>query len=117
MGAIAPHCGNNKVEEGEQCDDGVNDGTNCTSTCMTPVRAPVCGNGMVEMGEQCDDGANNGGAGCSATCTTPLETAKKSGCGCETSGDPVSGAPALALALLALGLTRRAAQTLRRRSR
>lgn len=117
MGAIAPHCGNNKVEEGEQCDDGVNDGTNCTSTCMTPVRAPVCGNGMVEMGEQCDDGANNGGAGCSATCTTPLETAKKSGCGCETSGEPVSGTPALALALLALGLTRRAAQTRRRRSR
>ncbi len=58
-------CGNGKVEEGEQCDDGnAIDGDGCTKTCTKQV----CGNGAVEAGEECDDGNNEDGDACSADC-------------------------------------------------
>ncbi|GEM_PF-6461705 len=64
-------CGNNKVENGEQCDDGnTKDGDGCSATCIVEVKAvPVCGNSKVETGEQCDDGNMINGDGCSATCS------------------------------------------------
>lgn len=64
-----PVCGNEILEEGEQCDDGNsanNDG--CSSVCVLEPREPVCGNARPEEGEQCDDGNIRNGDGCSSTC-------------------------------------------------
>ncbi|PTL77941.1 DUF4215 domain-containing protein [Vitiosangium sp. GDMCC 1.1324] len=62
-------CGDNIVDEGEQCDDGINDGGygQCARGC---VWGPRCGDKIVqsEGAEQCDDGNNINYDGCSATC-------------------------------------------------
>ena len=74
-------CGNNLVEAGEQCDDGVttdvrfdpnNDGS-CVIDSANPslsCKAPFCGDGYLNQtgGEQCDDGATANGDGCSSAC-------------------------------------------------
>ncbi|ATB45325.1 lamin tail domain-containing protein [Corallococcus macrosporus] len=67
-------CGNNVVEQGEQCDDGNRtNGDGCESDCTsTPAPAPVCGNGKLEGDEICDDGNTEDGDGCQANCTTTL---------------------------------------------
>lgn len=52
-----PVCGNNIVESGEECDDGPEGSTTCTSGCKiieTPPSDPVCGNNIREAGEECD---------------------------------------------------------------
>ncbi|WP_239014663.1 myxococcus cysteine-rich repeat containing protein [Archangium violaceum] len=62
-------CGNGKLEEDEQCDDGnTTDGDGCSSTCTLEARAN-CGNGTLDDFEQCDDGNTTDGDGCSAICT------------------------------------------------
>ena len=61
---LPPYCGDGIVqtEDGEQCDDGVNDSTygGCGPKCQL---APYCGDGIVQSanGEVCDDGKNLGG--------------------------------------------------------
>jgi cysteine-rich repeat protein len=61
-------CGNARVDDGEQCDDGnAVDGDGCSKTCTTDS---VCGDGKTEGREQCDDGNVVDGDGCSKTCTT-----------------------------------------------
>jgi Domain of unknown function (DUF4215) len=51
-----------QLGSGEQCDDGLNDGSygNCAPGCV-----PRCGDGAVQAanGEQCDDSVNDGGYG------------------------------------------------------
>ncbi len=119
-GPVLPVCGNNQVEDGEQCDDGnTADGDACTSTCQDPPPpAPVCGNDQVEDGEQCDDGNTADGDTCTSTCQTamvmmpspspgPIDEVEDSGCGCATSGTRASGAEALLLLAVVLGLSRR----------
>ena len=56
-----PVCGNEIVEEGEQCDPpgAVSELLLCNEACLLverpePEPDPVCGNGVVEAGEQCD---------------------------------------------------------------
>src|SRR5690606_6959373 len=66
---FGPFCGDGKPNGGEQCDDGVNDGTTCSPTCTIP---PRCGDNNVDPGEQCDDGGTQSGDGCSNLCQ--LET-------------------------------------------
>ncbi|MCB9851929.1 MAG: PQQ-dependent sugar dehydrogenase [Phycisphaerales bacterium] len=62
-----PVCGNNIVENGEQCDDGnTQAGDGCSPTCQNEI--PVCGNNLVDVGEECDDGNTNDGDGCDSTC-------------------------------------------------
>lgn len=62
-----PVCGNNEVEDGEQCDDGnTNAGDGCSPTCQNEI--PVCGNNIIDVGEECDDGNTNDGDGCDSTC-------------------------------------------------
>lgn len=70
----APICGNNIVEQGEQCDDGNKvDGDGCESDCTrTPPPGAVCGNGKLEGDEICDDGNTVDGDGCQADCTPTL---------------------------------------------
>ncbi|WP_163867536.1 DUF4215 domain-containing protein [Myxococcus eversor] len=62
-------CGNGRLDVGEQCDDGVNDGGygQCGRGC---VLGPRCGDGTVQVvsGEQCDDGNVQNDDGCGATC-------------------------------------------------
>jgi cysteine-rich repeat protein len=81
---IVSICGNDVLEDGEQCDGSSLGGATCeslgftggtlacdgncrynTSNCTIPEG---CGNGIVEGIEQCDDGGNVNGDGCSASC-------------------------------------------------
>lgn len=57
--AKPPECGNNKVEQGEDCDLGWYnglDGIDCTADCYFDV----CGNEHIGAGEDCDLGPENG---------------------------------------------------------
>ncbi|MDP9033190.1 MAG: DUF4215 domain-containing protein, partial [Myxococcota bacterium] len=69
---LAPYCGDGVVSNGEQCDEGLSNGTgygHCTSVCTL---GPRCGDSVVQNPpEQCDDGINNGSTAdkCSANCT------------------------------------------------
>lgn len=46
-------CGNGRVEQDEQCDDGNQIAADrCTPAC----RLPICGDGIVQIAELCDDG-------------------------------------------------------------
>jgi cysteine-rich repeat protein len=58
-------CGDNHVDEGEECDDGnaVNEDS-CTNEC----KIPRCGDGFVQPGEECDDGNYDDTDGCVAGC-------------------------------------------------
>ncbi len=60
-----PVCGNNRVQPGEQCDDGDLNGdpNQCNAEC-TDTTTPVCGNTIVEVGEECD-----GTKDCNVDCT------------------------------------------------
>jgi cysteine-rich repeat protein len=66
--ACARVCGNSRVEEGEQCDDGnFTDTDGCTRTCQTAV----CGDSSLYRGrEQCDDGNRTNTDACTNTCRT-----------------------------------------------
>jgi fibro-slime domain-containing protein len=61
-------CGNAKVEAGETCDEGAQNGTAgalCDGRCQLK-----CGNGIKDAGEECDDGVNDGTYGtCKHDCT------------------------------------------------
>ncbi len=93
---ISKGCGDGKLQESEQCDDG-NDasGDGCTAACQieldfecpTPgqlcVSTAVCGNGSLSSIETCDDGNTADGDGCSADCSTV-----ESGWQCRVPGKP-----------------------------
>lgn len=57
----APYCGDGRVDPGEKCDDGVDNGMpgSCTMDCSAFVPVATCGNGVVDPGEQCDNGTAN----------------------------------------------------------
>lgn len=60
-------CGNGIVDDGEECDEGIDneDSEACTSECLINV----CGDGKVyEDAEECDEGDQNGMGGCSEEC-------------------------------------------------
>ncbi|MBI4250433.1 DUF4215 domain-containing protein [Candidatus Uhrbacteria bacterium] len=63
-----PNCGNGKVDDGEQCDDGDKDNENaCRNNCTG--KSGFCGNGIKEGAEQCDDGDKDNNNACSNTCS------------------------------------------------
>jgi len=65
-----PVCGNNLMEEGEECDDGNTlNGDGCSIFCTIEIPPTVCGNNIMESGEECDDGNILNGDGCSSFCT------------------------------------------------
>jgi cysteine-rich repeat protein len=63
-------CGDGRVDPGEACDDGVNDGSygGCMPFCQAV--GPYCGNGLVDPGEVCDDAEEGDGYG---SCTTDCQ--------------------------------------------
>jgi hypothetical protein len=57
--AGSPECGNGQLNEGEQCDDGL-DGNGDTRYCKTDCMLNECGDGSLFVGlELCDEGAGN----------------------------------------------------------
>ena len=107
-------CGNGKVDSGEQCDNGGNNGD--SKACTLECKNNVCGDGKKYLNvEQCDKGANNddtkactsictnnicgdgkpylgveqcdGGEGCSATCTIEAPPAPAQLGACPVFGD------------------------------
>jgi cysteine-rich repeat protein len=84
-----PHCGDNVVQTGEQCDDGnivSNDG--CSSTCKTEF----CGDLVVQTSEQCDDGNTIECDSCSTSCKLVTGCGDGVVCGTEQCDDgPANG--------------------------
>lgn len=64
-----PECGDGVISLGEQCDDGINDGSygGCTAECKLST---YCGDGIVQKdeGEVCDDGNFKSGDDCPSSC-------------------------------------------------
>jgi fibro-slime domain-containing protein len=95
-------CGDKKVTQGEDCDDGNNmGGDGCSAACATEtdfacpapgekcVSTVKCNDRKVNGNEQCDDGNNADGDGCSKTCTLECGWVCTVGAGCrpEKCGD------------------------------
>lgn len=70
-GTTGSSCGDGVVDDGEICDDGVNDGAydGCASDCT--AYGPSCGDGEVNGSEGCDDGNDIDDDECSNSCTAP----------------------------------------------
>lgn len=61
-------CGNDRIETGEECDDGnLEPGDGCDEECMAE-----CGDGVTNGDEECDDGNRESGDGCDANCRSEL---------------------------------------------
>lgn len=71
-------CGDNVVEQNEQCDDGnIIPGDGCDASCNTEQgfvcnAQLLCGNSVVDFGEQCDDGNLIEGDGCDS-CSVEID--------------------------------------------
>ena len=74
-------CGDGKVTDNEQCDDGnTAPGDGCSADCQEEpgfkcivmgapcLKIVYCGDGVVQPPEVCDDGNSKGGDGCDGTC-------------------------------------------------
>lgn len=64
-------CGDGIVEDGEACDDGINDGNygGCAPDCQS--LAPRCGDGLPDAVEGCDDANEDSTDGCLSDCSVP----------------------------------------------
>ncbi|MEK7189944.1 MAG: Ig-like domain-containing protein, partial [Patescibacteria group bacterium] len=94
--AVIGLCGDNKVDEGEDCNAPEKNEATCTLNCLFPKEKKntgtdqcssqksfnCCGNGAKEVGEDCDKGKENNGqsaSGCSNSCLkigTPISVNK-----------------------------------------
>jgi len=91
-------CGNGKIEEEEQCDDGNrNSGDGCLGTCryetgfscygQPSICLSVCGDGIRIALEECDDGNGSDGDGCSSVCQIERAAAPECGNGILETGE------------------------------
>ncbi len=66
-------CGDGRIDQGEECDDGLANGSEPDS-CRENCAAPRCGDGITDTGEACDTGAEVGAPGeCWQGCTLAPE--------------------------------------------
>ena len=66
---IVDGCGNLRVDDGEQCDDGNQVNTDaCTNSCADAV----CGDGIVGPNEECDDGNQDNSDACTNGCANAV---------------------------------------------
>jgi hypothetical protein len=80
-------CGDGKLDPGEGCDDGANNGPG--KQCNPDCTPNVCGDGDLGPTEACDEGLENGpDGGCSATCTI-----NQSACGEQSAEATLSTSP------------------------
>ena len=69
--AFKPGCGDNVVDAGEECDDGVSNSDTQPDACRRDCTLPRCGDGVVDTGEDCDTGGTDTcDDGCDASCST-----------------------------------------------
>lgn len=64
-------CGDGVIDEGEVCDDGINDGeyNGCNPDCQ--ALGPFCGDAEQNGPETCDDGNDDNTDGCTTACAPP----------------------------------------------
>ena len=69
---VNTNCGNDVIDDNEQCDDGnQNSNDGCSSSC----KIEQCGDGIVQTSEECDNGDSdnpNASASCNNDCTKPI---------------------------------------------
>ena len=80
-------CGNGLIEDGEGCDDGLDNSDE--GACLVECEAAQCGDGHLFEGvEECDDGNVEDGDGCGADCSVEDGTTDS---GTGTGGEDESG--------------------------
>jgi len=67
-----PRCGDGVVDDGEACDDGVDNSDTEPDACRLDCTLPRCGDGVVDEGEACDDGNDVNNDECTNQCTEPV---------------------------------------------
>lgn len=67
-------CGDGKVDDGEDCDDGPRNSSNPNATCRPDCSSARCGDGALDSAELCDDGNRLNGDGCDRYCKTESTT-------------------------------------------
>lgn len=69
LGALTqPHCGDQALDPGEECDFGASNSNVLPDSCRTNCRTAFCGDGVVDSGEACDDGNADEWDGCTWNC-------------------------------------------------
>jgi hypothetical protein len=54
-----PFCGNDRLDQDEECDDGAGNDDVAADACRSNCRRAGCGDGVVDQDEECDDGEDN----------------------------------------------------------
>lgn len=78
---IPVNCGNEILDEGEECDNGDQNSNTEPDTCRLNCRLPWCGDGVTDSGEECDDGNSVSGDGCEPDCTFTCNPGQEESCG------------------------------------
>jgi cysteine-rich repeat protein len=68
----APFCGDGNVDEGEECDDALDNSNTVPDACRRDCSLAGCGDGVVDSGEACDDGNTEDSDFCSNSCAANL---------------------------------------------
>ncbi|MDX9721041.1 MAG: hypothetical protein RBU37_09840, partial [Myxococcota bacterium] len=85
-------CGNGRIDDGEDCDNGEENSDELADACRTNCTNPGCGDGVVDTGEGCDTGLENSDSepdACRTTCQPAScgDTVIDTGESCDDGGD------------------------------
>ncbi len=65
---VALLCGNGEIDDGEECDDGVDNSNTVPDACRDSCRNAGCSDGVVDSGEDCDDANQSNTDACTNQC-------------------------------------------------